>query len=230
MLDTIEKPGKASAKKAPAKEETTTLSITAPNIQTAQFTIRGTAPLVIAAFSAKAQNAIKKKHEAGSTAKTRQKRDARNFSEDVRQALHISTEGWHGFNATGLKLALVSACRTVSYKMTLAKLGIFVQADGSDAVTGVPLIRIQSPAPYEENIGPARNANGGFDLRARPMWREWHMDVRIAFDADMFTLSDIANLLLRAGLQVGIGEGRADSRSSCGTGWGSFTVEATDAA
>ena len=148
----------------------------------------------------------------------------------MQQALHISTEGWHGFNATGLKLALVSACRTVGYKMTLAKLGIFVQADGSDAITGVPLIRIQSPKPYEENISPARNANGGFDLRARPMWRVWSMDVRIAYDADMFTLSDIANLLLRAGLQVGIGEGRADSKSSCGTGWGSFTVEAPNVA
>ena len=190
--------------------------------------------MVIAAFSAKAQNAIKKKHEAGSTAKTRQKRDARNFSEDVRQALHISRERlWHGFEVGGLKLALVSACRTVSYKMTLAKLGIFVQADGSDAVTGVPLIRIQSPAPYEENISPARNANGGFDLRARPMWREWSMDVRIAFDADIFRFSGhFLNLLLRGWAEVhgGIGEGRADSKSSCGTGWGSFTVEATDAA
>lgn len=224
MLDTISKTNKAEK-----TTEETSVSIKAPNIQTAQFTIRGTAPLVIAAFSAKAQNAIKAKHEAGSTAGTRKKRDARDFSADVRQALHVSTEGWHGFNATGLKLALVSACRTVGYKMTLAKLGIFVQADGTDALTGVPLIRIQSPAPYEENISPARNANGGFDLRARPMWRQWSMDVRITFDADMFTLSDIANLLLRAGLQVGIGEGRADSKSSCGTGWGSFTVEATNA-
>lgn len=229
MLDTVQRNDKTDAKKASAVKEETTVSIKAPNVQTGQFTIRGTAPLVIAAFSAKAQNAIKAKHEAGSTALTRKKRDARDFSADVRQALHVSTEGWHGFNATGLKLALVSACRTVGYKMTLAKLAIFVQADGTDALTGVPLIRIQSPAPYEENISPARNANGGFDLRARPMWRQWSMDVRIAFDADMFTLSDIANLLLRAGLQVGIGEGRADSKSSCGTGWGSFTVEATNA-
>jgi hypothetical protein len=209
--------------------------ITPPNIRELRFTIRGTAPLVVAAFSAKAQAAIRAKHEAGSTAKSKgQKREARDFSEDCRQALHVAAEGWHGVNATAIKLALVSACRTVNYKMTMAKLGLFVVADGFDRVSGVPLLRIHAPAPYEElvtgppayeeTVVPTRNESGVFDLRARPMWREWELRFAIKFDADMFTASDVTNLLARAGGQVGIGEGRPDSKDSCGCGWGTFAI------
>jgi hypothetical protein len=207
------------------KEVTRQVVIAQPCIETAQFRMRGTAPLVIAAFAAKTQEAIKAKHEAGSTAK-RGLRAKRNFDDDAEQAMHMSTEGWPGFNAAGLKLALVSACRTVNFKMTLAKLGFFVQADGIDRVSGVPLLRIHSEGGHEVNISPTRNATGVFDLRARPMWRDWTMEPRISYDADMFTLDDIANLLMRAGMQVGVGEGRPDSKSSSGCGWGTFTVEA----
>jgi hypothetical protein len=54
------------------------------------------------------------------------------------------------------------------------------------------------------------------------MFESWQAKVRVRFDADLFTPADVANLMLRAGLQVGIGEGRADSPNSCGMGWGHF--------
>ena len=70
-----------------------------------------------------------------------------------------------------------------------------------------------------------RNESGVCDLRPRPMWRKgWEAVVRVRFDGDQFTLIDVANLLLRAGMQVGIGEGRPDSRNSCGMGWGLFRL------
>ena len=68
--------------------------------------------------------------------------------------------------------------------------------------------------------------NGSPDIRARPMWREgWEAVVRIRFDGDQFTTSDVANLLARAGMQVGVGEGRPDSSKSAGMGWGLFRVK-----
>jgi hypothetical protein len=57
------------------------------------------------------------------------------------------------------------------------------------------------------------------------MWRAWSADITLRWDADQLTLVDVANLLDRAGLQVGIGEGRADSKKSTGMGWGSFKVK-----
>jgi hypothetical protein len=201
-----------------------TVTIRAPDIRTAEFMIRGTAPLVVHAFSAKARAQIRAKQEAGSTAASKRKRDARDFSADLKRALHVSTEGWYGVNAMAFKHALVSACRTVGFKMTLAKLGLFIEPEGFEKETGVPLIQILSESGFEESVMPAPNTGGGFDLRIRPMWREWRMKLRISYDADMFTLSDVANLLMRAGRQVGIGEGRPDSKKSVGQSWGTFVV------
>jgi hypothetical protein len=58
----------------------------------------------------------------------------------------------------------------------------------------------------------------------RPLWRKWSADVRIRFDEDQFALIDVTNLLARAGVQVGIGEGRPNSRMSPGIGWGTFEI------
>mgnify|MGYP001580518047 FL=1 len=58
------------------------------------------------------------------------------------------------------------------------------------------------------------------------MWREgWEARVRIRYDGDQFSLADVSNLLARAGLQVGVGEGRADSKNSAGIGWGFFAMK-----
>ena len=66
------------------------------------------------------------------------------------------------------------------------------------------------------------------DLRARPMWDSgWSATVRVTFDLDQFSLQDVGNLMMRVGRQVGIGEGRPDSRNSAGMGWGLFDI-ATD--
>ena len=69
-----------------------------------------------------------------------------------------------------------------------------------------------------------RNATGVADIRVRPMWREWAADVKVSYDADQFTLQDVTNLMQRVGMQVGIGEGRPDSRDSAGLGWGTFVL------
>ena len=66
---------------------------------------------------------------------------------------------------------------------------------------------------------------GEMMIAARPMWREWSADVTVTFDRDQFNEEDVLNLLCRAGLQVGIGEGRHDSRKSHGMGWGTFEVK-----
>jgi hypothetical protein len=57
------------------------------------------------------------------------------------------------------------------------------------------------------------------------MFREWSVVARVKFDADMLSIESLANLLSRAGQQVGVGEGRPGSKNSNGCGWGTFTVE-----
>jgi len=192
------------------------------NIQQVTFAIAGTAPYVQARFSAKAMQAMMSKMAAGSTAAKGRAKAARDFDDDYRQAMHISTEGWAGIPAGAFRQAMISACRLVGFKMTLAKLSVFVHADGFDAVDGVPLIRLDG-TPERLDMA-VRNQTGVADIRVRPMWRQWTAKVRVQYDADQFTPSDVANLMQRVGMQVGIGEGRPDSRESAGLGWGTFAL------
>lgn len=204
------------------------VTIAAPNFKTAQFTIRGTSPYVQNRFSAKAINEIRETQQAGSTAKKGRKKEPKDFEAAYHGAMHISTDGWTGIPAPAFRNAMISACKIVGFHMTKGKLGVFVEADGFDEIDGTPLVKITKGEPrYHEAY--VRNATGVVDLRARPMWNPgWEAKVRIRFDADMFTVVDVTNLLARAGLQVGVGEGRPDSKSSCGQGWGTFTIQGGD--
>ena len=213
------------ARKSPASTEVTLESVTikAPNFHVATFKIVGTAPYVQAKFSAKAKNQMREKMAGGSRSKKGKAREARDFEADYKGAMHISREGWAGIPASSIRSACISACRLVGFKMTLAKLGVFAEADGFDVDEGTPLIRIHGkPHSHEQHV---RNATGVVDLRVRPMWNEWHANVRISWDADLFNATDILNLLSRVGRQVGLGEGRPDSKQSSGQGWGLFKVE-----
>lgn len=201
----------------------TAVQIAAPKIQTIEFEIVGTAPYVQARFSGKAMQAMMAKHIAGSVAKGKKVREARDFDADYEFAKHVSVDGWCGIPAGAFRQAMISACRLVGFKMTLAKLSVFVEADGFDKIDGVPLIRLEGTP--EKNTMAVRNATGVADIRVRPMWREWSAKVRVRYDADQFSIDDMSNLMARVGLQVGIGEGRPDSRESAGLGWGTFRIK-----
>ena len=202
------------------------VSISAPRIQTATFRLIGTSPFVQARFSAKAKQAMMDKMAAGSTAKGKKIRDARDFDQDCKDAMHVGIDGKAGVPAGAFRSAMISACRLVGYKMTIAKLSVFVAADTFDAVDGVPLVHLNGS--WERLDMHTRNATGVIDVRVRPMWREWWIDLRVQYDEDQFTLSDVSNLLMRAGQQVGIGEGRHDSKSSTGLGFGCFKIEGAE--
>ena len=203
---------KAATAKIEAEKEV--IVIPEPNFRTATFRIVGEAPYVQAKFSAKAKNQMREKMMSGTRAKKGGARAARDFEADYKGAMHISRKGWIGIPASSFRQACISACRLVGFKMTLAKLALFVEADGFDADEGTPLVQIHGePHAHEQHV---RNATGVVDLRVRPMWDEWHADLRIRWDGDLFSAIDVTNLLMRVGLQVGIGEGRPDSKQSSG--------------
>lgn len=199
------------------------VQINAPNLQTATFRIIGTAPLVQAKFSQKAKEMMMANQAAGSTAKSKKVREAKDFDATCEGSVHYSRDGWVGIPAGAFRAAMISACRLVGFKMTLAKLSLFVEADGFDRDEGTPLVKLIAK-PYRRVDMHVRNATGVIDIRSRPMWDEWEADVRIKFDGDQFTLVDVSNLLSRVGAQVGLCEGRPDSKSSAGMGWGTFRL------
>lgn len=199
------------------------VEIQAPRMEEAEFLIRFTAPYVQNKFSQKAREELMSIAMAGSRGKKGKKRESVDYDVVYRQAMHIC-DGWCGIPAPAFRAAMISACRLVGFQMTRAKLGIFIVADGFDDDDGTPLVKITKGKPERlEMVG--RNSDLSRQVRVRPMWRECECLLRVRYDADMFSLADVANLLMRAGMQVGVGEGRPDSKSSAGQGWGLFEIE-----
>lgn len=210
-----------------ASQSTTTATIKAPRFGQVAFHIEGQAPLVIHRFSAKTKEQMKQKMETGKAASSRKNREAKATDDLYQEARYISREGWDGFHAASVRNAMISACRLVGFKMTLAKLSIFVEADGRDAnEPQIPLVRIYGEPVKQEDM--ARVETGQPYVTVRAAYHDWSAIVRIRFDMDQFTAEDVANLLARVGMQVGIGEGRPDSKNSAGMGWGLFRVVKAD--
>jgi len=206
---------------APAAEEA--ISIKASDFRRIDINIRGTSPLVVNRFSAKAIEQMRATQEAGSSARGKKVREPKDFDALFENAKHISAEGWEGIHAAAFRNGAISACKTVGVKMTHAKLAFSVFADGFDKVDGAPLVRL-TEGKAEQWVAPTRNATGVVDLRCRPMYREWAAVLRMRYDAGMFSSTDLVNLISRVGLQVGIGEGRPDSKASAGLGFGLFEI------
>src|SRR5262245_59445775 len=199
------------------------ISIRAPNFNYATIPIVGTAPYVMNRMSSDNRQKMMAKQIAGHQARKGSKREPKDFDAIYKGAMHVSTEGWYGIPASAFRAALISACRIVGFKMTLAKLSLFVMHDGLDAEDSQPLVRIEGEPKRRDY--PVKLANGSSDIIPRPFFDEWSCKLRLKWDADQFSATDISNLLTRVGTQVGIGAGRPDSKNSAGMGWGTFETQ-----
>lgn len=202
------------------------INIKPPDFGRATFELIGNAPLVIHRFSHKIKEQMRTKMEVGKAAGSKKERAAKDSDQSFNDARYISKEGWDGFHAAAIRNACISACRLVGFKMTLAKMSVFVEADGWDKEEPqIPLIRIIGKAVRQDDM--ARVETGQPYVTIRAAYHNWKAKVNIKWDNDQFTIDDISSLLSRVGQQVGIGEGRPDSKNSAGMGWGTFDLGKT---
>jgi hypothetical protein len=215
-LDDTDDNGKGEAKR---------VTITRPKFERASVHIIGTAPYCQNKFSAKARAQIEETQREGSRSRKGRKKEARNFEDDWKAAQHISSEGWIGIPAPGFRNALIDSCRMAGFQMVRGKMSLFCEAEGVDFEDATPLIRILgNPEPPGKPM-PVRNESGVVDLRCRPIWLQWEAIVPLRWDADQFSAADVVNLMARAGVQCGIGEGRPFSKNSNGIGWGTWEIK-----
>jgi hypothetical protein len=205
----------------PVKRETVTIS--PPNMREIALKIKGTAPFLQCAFPAKAMAQIIATQTAGPQNGKRAKREPRDFEGDFEGSIHRISKDVYGIPAAAFRAAAISACRLVGFKMTIAKLSVFILADGYDMIDGTALVKINGTPEKHTMMG--RNADGGVNVRIRAIYKEWSATVRVKFDEDQFKLVDVVNLFSRIGQQIGIGEGRPDSKNSAGMGLGTFALE-----
>jgi hypothetical protein len=193
-----------------------------PNFEAINLRIEGNAPLMTHKFSEKMRRQIEDKQTAKDA--TSKKREPKDYVAEFNAARYISTKGWDGVPAAALRAAMIAACRTIDgLSMAKAKGAFFIKADGREVTDGTPLVRIHGKAMHDTR--PVRLESGVADMRNRPRYDDWSCEVVIEFDADMMTASDVANLLARAGMQVGLCELRPQGANSFGGDFGTFSVK-----
>jgi hypothetical protein len=206
------------------EEPKTILTISPPNFQLAKVKIIGTAPLVMNKMSSANRQKMIDDMMAGSRTKKGTARPPKDFDAVYKGAMHISETGQYGIPASALRTGMIDGCRLVGFKMTIAKLSVFVEADGFDTDDGQPLVHLTVGSPVRRDMA-VKLANGSTDILARPFFMPWECEPTLRWDGDQFNAQDVINLLARVGGQVGIGAGRPNSKMSTGMGWGTFRVE-----
>lgn len=202
----------------------TKVVITPPRMATATVKITGTAPYLQNKFSSENRDKMLQTQKAGSAAKrTRKAKAPKDFEKVYKSSMHISQAGWCGIPATALRNSMIEACRLTEMDMIRAKMCIFIVAQGLDAETLEPLVKIDGkPRMHIDRVKVGINST---DLAARAIFEKWSATFEIQWDDDVFKATDVVNLLARAGWQVGIGAGRPLSKMSGGTGKGCFKVD-----
>jgi hypothetical protein len=182
--------------------ETRPCHITPPNFVPGELYIRGTRQLV-------------------------QNKFGRRKNDPFEDARYISFEGWDGIPVGAFRHACVDACKLVGIVMTRAKLGIHLKPDGFDSTDGISLVKIIGDPP-EELHSKVRVASGREFELVRPCWNTWGARLRFEYDADQFQAVDVMNLVIRAGAQIGIGDGRSyrlyGEKNPTPPTWGTFEV------
>lgn len=197
------------------------IEIQPPNFKTVRLRLEGVSPLMLHKFSEKSRKHMEENQQAES--KTKRKREPKDYKAEFEGAKYISTAKWEGIPALSIRASMIRACANVDgLPMTVAKGAFFIKPDGFDITDGTPLVRIEGKS--EHDTRPVRLESGVTDLRNRPRYDTWACEIDVEFDADLVSASDVANLLARAGTQIGIGELRPFGRKSFGGDFGMWRV------
>lgn len=193
--------------------------------------IVGETPLLVSAFSEKAQQWMLAKQEG----KARGKKPPKEVEQDFLNSMHfigkkpttmeeVASAVW-AFPALAFKAALVRGLGNCGEKMTLAKTAIYVPPADDDPTR--KLVRILSESGPRMTIDPVRNATGVADLRTRAEFVDWAVDLVVRFDSRTYGVEQVCAGLSAAGL-CGVGDWRPNGKESTGM-HGMFRLESAEA-
>lgn len=171
------------------------------------FWIRGISPLIMHAWDEKGKEMLRM------TAQERKKQEkkARDPEALAKSYLYTTDGGEIGIPLTAFKSSLIGAAhKDFGLEKTLLRKAFFIPCSDSGGV--VPMEHDN----YVVREDVVRVGAGATDLRYRPMFTDWRVQITAQIDPDLLTPKDIANLVNRAGFSVGIGEWRPEKGGEFG--------------
>jgi hypothetical protein len=191
-----------------------TVELLQMDLQRFTLPIRGTSPLIVHAWSAKAKQIMRDKQ----TGRASKGREAKKPEEDYEGCFYRLPDGatqtpagLYVFPAGAFKDACVRAGQYVGLKMTYLRGAFHVEGEFAE-IEGEPRMR-------EDMV---RVGAGVADIRYRPEFPAWRTTLQVVCNARAISAEQIVNLLNVAGFSVGVGEWRPEKDGQ----YGRFEVEA----
>lgn len=168
--------------------------------------IRGTTPLIVHAWSEKAIRMIEDKQQKKGTTGQRAAKDPQ---AEYEGCFYRDEEGRSCIPARAVKKAIVSAATSLNdirnFSKTKLRQGLFVLGDLLPLKASKPRMRTDMV-----------RVQGNADVRYRPEFEKWEVDLVIEYNAAVFSPEQIVNLLNVAGFAVGLCENRPEKDGSNG--------------
>lgn len=141
---------------------------------------------------------------------SKRKRDKKDPTEEFNGARYIRN-GKDCFPAVAIKKALVDAGYSLGIPKNAVRRGIRIPGDFVEIKHGA-----KAPTMREDavRVGPFNKREA--DLRYRPQYNDWHLDLEVVFRSDLFSAEQVVNLFQHAGWG-GIGEWRPERDGDFGT-------------
>lgn len=185
--------------------------------KTISFWIRGVSPLIQHAWSDKGLKQLR----MTSAERKKQPKAGRDPQGEAMAAMYQLNDGSPAFPMLAFKASLISAAhKDLGIEKTLVRKSLFIPRS---AYEGELMAQLHGSEPeIREDI--VRVGAGQTDLRYRPEFRQWRVNVVLEIDADLLNEQDIINLVNRAGFSVGIGEWRPEK----GGEYGRFELDTSE--
>jgi hypothetical protein len=181
--------------------------------ETVVVEVKGTAPLIVNAWSEKAKRMIIDKQMGKKI-----KKELKDPEADYQASRYLDRdEGWDGFPVTGFKKATVLGGGRIfgkAIKMTEVRVNFIFMPDGI-GTDGMPLVRINTPGPVSRE-DMVRVGMGTADIRYRAMYDEWGAELRIQYIPSLIDVGSVVSLIDAGGMN-GIGEWRPEKDGTFGT-------------
>jgi len=168
--------------------------------QSCSITIEGTSPLIVHRWSEKAKGEIRRKQEKLAPV-GRQKREAKKEFEDARYLLN----GKDAFPALAFKNSMVEAAIASGLKKVDVRRAFYLASDGRLPEGPAVFLRASEPWMREDCV---RVGMGSADLRYRPQYDQWEVDLKFEYDTSVCSAEILVSLLDRGGFSTGVGEWR----------------------
>jgi len=195
----MKKPTKKSvAPAAPGAESKSEVAIRAPSILRTTIKLRGISSLIMHAWSKKAIEMIEAKQQKKATGP----KSAKVPLDEFNGARYIIDEDTDGIPAICLKNCAVEAGVTLGMQKTYLRKCFFVNPDGDE------LVPITCPEGPKMRTDMVRVGMGTADVRYRPEYKHWSLEVPVEFNSELISAHELLNLFENAGYSVGLGEWR----------------------